>query len=194
MVLPLPWCKTQHLFLNIKRLPFTQPSSLSRSHWMPVQPSTVSATPPSVFHHQQTCWRVLSISSSRSLMKNLNMTGPSTQLEGKLPVAGLPVRFCIIDHNPLSSAIQPVLSSLTVYSSSLHFLKLCIRPTWEKVSKPCWSWGRQTTLTAFPSCIYPAGHAIKEVYEISEQWFPLCESMLPTPDNLLFLNMLRDGP
>jgi len=41
--------------------------------------------------------------------------------------------------------------------------------------------------------IYPASHATVESYQISEAWFPLSESMLTTPDNLLFLHLLDDG-
>ena len=38
--------------------------------------------------------------------------------------------------------------------------------------------------------IYPAGHAIAESYQIGQAWFPLGESMLTTPDNLLFLHYI----
>ena len=41
--------------------------------------------------------------------------------------------------------------------------------------------------------IYPAGHAIVESYQIGQEWFPLGESMLTTPDNLLFFHLLDDG-
>ena len=40
--------------------------------------------------------------------------------------------------------------------------------------------------------IYPASHAIVESYQIGQAWFPLGESMLTTPDNLLFLHLLDD--
>ena len=40
--------------------------------------------------------------------------------------------------------------------------------------------------------IYPASHAIVESYQIGQAWFPLGESMLTTPDNLLFLHLLNE--
>jgi len=40
--------------------------------------------------------------------------------------------------------------------------------------------------------IYPASHAIVESYQIGQASFPLGESMLTTPDNLLFLHLLND--
>jgi len=40
--------------------------------------------------------------------------------------------------------------------------------------------------------IYPASHAIIEGYHICQASFPLGESMLTTPDNLLFLHLLHD--
>jgi len=43
-----------------------------------------------------------------------------------------------------------------------------------------------------PPLIYLAGHAIIEGYQISWAWFAFGESMLTTPDNLLFLHLLRD--
>jgi len=42
--------------------------------------------------------------------------------------------------------------------------------------------------------IYPASHATVESYQIGQARFPLGESMLTTPDNLLFLHLLRDEP
>ena len=41
--------------------------------------------------------------------------------------------------------------------------------------------------------VYPASHVIVESYQIGQAWFPLGESMLTTPDNLLFFNLLHDG-
>jgi len=40
--------------------------------------------------------------------------------------------------------------------------------------------------------IYPASHVIVESYQIDQALFPLGESMLTTPDNLLFLHVLVD--
>ena len=40
--------------------------------------------------------------------------------------------------------------------------------------------------------IYLASHVIIENYQIGQAWFPLGESMLATPDNLLFLHLLVD--
>ena len=40
--------------------------------------------------------------------------------------------------------------------------------------------------------IYPASDAIVESYQIGQVWFPLGESMLTTPGNLLFLHLLDD--
>ena len=40
--------------------------------------------------------------------------------------------------------------------------------------------------------IYPASHVIAESYQIGQAWFPLGESMLTTPYNLLFLHLLDD--
>ena len=40
--------------------------------------------------------------------------------------------------------------------------------------------------------IYPASHAIVESYQIGQAWFSLGESILTTPDNLLFLHLLND--
>ena len=40
--------------------------------------------------------------------------------------------------------------------------------------------------------IHPASYAIVESYQIGQAWFPLGESMLTTPDNLLFLHLLND--
>ena len=36
--------------------------------------------------------------------------------------------------------------------------------------------------------IYSASHVIVESYQIGQAWFPLGESMLTTPENLLFLH------
>jgi len=41
--------------------------------------------------------------------------------------------------------------------------------------------------------ISPYGHAIVESYQIGQALFPLGESMLTTPDNLLLLHLLDDG-
>ena len=41
--------------------------------------------------------------------------------------------------------------------------------------------------------VYPASHVIVESYQIGQAWFPLGESMLTTPDNLLFFHLLHDG-
>jgi len=68
--LPLP-------LVNLIRFLSAQLSSLSRSRWMAAQPAGVSTTPPSLVSSAN--WlRVTSNSSSRSLMKKLNQTGPST--------------------------------------------------------------------------------------------------------------------
>ena len=40
--------------------------------------------------------------------------------------------------------------------------------------------------------IYPASHAIVESYQIGHARFPLGESMVSTPDNLLFLDLLHE--
>ena len=40
--------------------------------------------------------------------------------------------------------------------------------------------------------VYPASHGIVGSYQIGQAWFPLGESMLTTPDNLLFLHLLDD--
>ena len=40
--------------------------------------------------------------------------------------------------------------------------------------------------------IYLASHAAIESYHIGQAWFPRGESMLTTPDNLLFLHLLDD--
>ena len=40
--------------------------------------------------------------------------------------------------------------------------------------------------------VYPDSHVIVESYQIGQAWFPLGESMLTTPDNLLFLHLLHD--
>lgn len=91
----------------------TQLSSLSRSLWMAAQPSGISAPPPS-FVSSPIFLRVHSIPSSRSLMNKSNKTGPSTDPWGTL-LALLAYRrlsrLCTANHNPLSSAIQPVLNS-----------------------------------------------------------------------------------
>ena len=42
------------------------------------------------------------------------------------------------------------------------------------------------------SLIYPASHVIVESYQIGQAWFPLGESVLATPDKLLFLHLLVD--
>ena len=39
--------------------------------------------------------------------------------------------------------------------------------------------------------IYPASHALIESYHFGQAGFPLGESMLTTPDNLLLLHLLR---
>ena len=40
--------------------------------------------------------------------------------------------------------------------------------------------------------IYQASNAIIESYQIVQAWFPLGESMLTTPDNVLSLHLLED--
>ena len=40
--------------------------------------------------------------------------------------------------------------------------------------------------------IHPANHAITEIYQIGQAWFVLGESILTSPDNLLFLHLLND--
>ena len=42
------------------------------------------------------------------------------------------------------------------------------------------------------SLIYLASHFIVESYQIGQAWFPLSESVLTSPDNLLFLHLLED--
>ena len=78
MGLFLPRCRTVHLpLLNLIRFLSAQLSSLSRSRWLAAQPASVSTTPPS-FVSSANLLRVHSNSSSRSLMKKLNKTGPIT--------------------------------------------------------------------------------------------------------------------
>ena len=40
--------------------------------------------------------------------------------------------------------------------------------------------------------IYPASHVVVESYQIGQAWFPLGESMLTTPDNLLFFHKTQN--
>jgi len=71
-------CRTLHLpLLSLIRFLSAQHPSLSRSRWIAAQPSHVSTTPPSSVSSANLL-RVHSNSSSRSLMKKLNKTGPST--------------------------------------------------------------------------------------------------------------------
>ena len=78
MRLFLPRCRTLHLpFLNFIRFLSAQLSSVSRCRWMAAQPCDVSTTPLS-FVLSANLLRVHCNSSSRSLMKTLNKTGPST--------------------------------------------------------------------------------------------------------------------
>ena len=85
----LPRCRTLHWPLwNFIRFLCSQLSSLSGSHWMAAQPSSVSTTPPS-FVSSANLLRVHSNSSSRSLIKNLNKIGPNTDPWGTPLVTGL---------------------------------------------------------------------------------------------------------
>ena len=89
MGLFLPMCRTLHLpLLNLIRFLSAQLSSLSRSRWMAAQPSGVSTTPPSLVSSANLLM-VHFNSSSRSLLKKLNKTGPSTDPWGTPLVTGL---------------------------------------------------------------------------------------------------------
>ena len=89
MGLFLPRCRTPHLPLcNLIRFLSAQLSSLFRSHWMAAQPASVFATPPS-FVSPANLLRGHSVPTSRSLMKKLSKTGPSTDLWGTPLVIGL---------------------------------------------------------------------------------------------------------
>ena len=78
MGLFLPRCRNLHLpVLNLIRFLSDKLSILSRSRWMVAQPFGVSTTPLSLVSSANLL-RLHSNSSSRSLMKKLNKTGPST--------------------------------------------------------------------------------------------------------------------
>ena len=105
----LPKFRTLHLpLLNLMRFFSAQLSSVCRSHWMAAQPSGVPAPPPS-FVSLANLLRVHSVPSSRSVMNKLNNTGPSTDPWGPPLATGLQLDSAA-GHNPLSSAIQPVLN------------------------------------------------------------------------------------
>ena len=74
-----------------------------------VQVSLNGSTAPPSFVLSATLLRMHSIPSSRSLMKMLNKTGPSTNPRCTSVATGLQLD-CTADHNSLSSASQPVLS------------------------------------------------------------------------------------
>jgi len=84
MGLFLPRCRTLHLpLLSFIRFLCAQLSSLSRFRWMAAQPSGVSTTPPS-FVSSANLLRVHFVLLSRSLMNELNKTGPSTEAWSKI--------------------------------------------------------------------------------------------------------------
>ena len=89
MGLFLPRCRTLNFpLLNLIRFLSAQLSSLSRSRSKAAQPSGVSTTPLSLVSSANLL-RVHSNASSRSLMKKLNKTGPSTDPWGTSLVTSL---------------------------------------------------------------------------------------------------------
>ena len=79
---------------------------------------------------------------------------------------------------------------LTDHSSSPHFLSFPRRILWgDRVESLAEVKVDNIHCSSF---IYPASHAIVESYQIGQAWFPLGESVLTTPNNLLFLHLLDD--
>jgi len=117
---------------------------------MAAQPSGVSATPLS-FVSSGNLSKVQSIPSSRSLMKMLSETGPSTDPWGTLLAIGLQ-----LDSAPLITAVWVLAvsqfsSHLTVHSSVPYFLpyilqgwsgRHCQMSCWSQSSGSCLLWQR----------------------------------------------------
>ena len=131
MGLFLPTCRTLHLpLLNLIRFQSAELSSLSRSRWTTAQPSGVSTTPPSLVSSANLL-RVHSSSSSRSLMKKLNKTGPSTDSWGT-PVLDhwsflipFPGCYSCTQQLKFQHKLQGV-GGLSRNSSSITYVRMCI--------------------------------------------------------------------
>ena len=122
-------------------------------------------------------------------MKKLNKAGPSTDPWGTPLATG--IQLSATDDYPLSSAIQPVLNPP-------HWP--LIQPTlpelpWEDVMGDRVESLAEVEVENIPGSpfVYPASHVIVESYQIGQAWFPLGESMLTTPDNLLFFHLLQQS-
>ena len=147
---------------------------------MAAQPSHVSATPSS-FVSLADLLKVDTIPSSRSLMKILNSTGPSTAPHTFLTGLGT------TDHNPLSSASQPVLNPP---HHPLIYPTLSPLQYQDVVGDSIKSFAEVKIDDIHCSLpIYPAGDAIIEGYEVGK--FSLGESMLTIPDDIFFSSCLE---
>ena len=170
MGLFLPRCRTLYLpLLNFIRFLCAQLSSLSRSRWMAAQPSGVSTTPPS-FVSSANLLRVHSNSASKSLMKKLNKTGPSTDPWWTALVTGLQVDSAPLtttlwvlpfSHNPivipLKSTPPSNIPNPWKAEGGSEYLKLVHRPELKSsLIFPCLGW----PLTPAPTAQFISGTCV----------------------------------
>ncbi|KAK4828728.1 hypothetical protein QYF61_000719 [Mycteria americana] len=114
-----PWVQDSTL-VELYEVPASPFSSISRPLWMAAQPSGISATPPS-FVSSVNLLKVHSAPTSRSLMKMLNRTEPSTDSWGTLLVTGLQLD-CL-----------PLITTLRTQPVSPFSIQLLIQPIFHQL-------------------------------------------------------------
>lgn len=129
--LTVDWClglffPKDKTLLNFMRFFVACFSSLSRYLWMSAKPSGLSATPHS-FVSSPNFLRMQSVLSSMSLLKMLNIIGPSIDLLGTPLVTGIQGDFMLLITSLWAQQFSRFLIHLTVYLSSLYFIGLSMR-------------------------------------------------------------------
>ena len=160
--------------------------SPSRSFWVATQPPVYQPLLP-VLYCLQTCWRVHSVHSGRSLMKTLNNTGFRISPQATPPVTAPQLYFTLLITTPWAWQFSQVSVHLSVHLPSPYLTSLSMRMLRKTVSKLkenriCWS-----------SLNHWACHLTAEGCEVSKAWFPFHTSILTTPSHLLAHNMPGNG-
>ena len=144
--------------------------------------SGVSAASPSFVSSAQ--WlRLHSSPSSRSLMKMLNWTGPST-----VTSYSPPAWLCATDHQPLGLAVQLVFNALHCLIIQLILQQLVYEDVMQDSVK-----GLTDVRVDNIHCsclVYQASHLTAEVYQAGQAWVPLGEAMLTISDDFLVIHVL----
>ena len=127
-----------------------------------------------------------SVISSRSLVKTLNRTQPSTDLWSTSFVTSLQV-----EHDPLTMRLWVQLSSQFIILLVVHYLDCTFetRILWESVESPT----KINMNYIHFSPLFPKSHDfITEVNQVGQASFTFCQCMLTVPNDLLLLYMPRN--